>query len=69
MKPSDDPSLGRSDNVCDIVRCMLVYENIADLRAGLRAIVSDKMTRVLRVKDRFGAPTSGGMGHNYMGHN
>ena len=38
MKPSDDASLGRSDNVCGIVRCMLVYENIADLHAGLRAI-------------------------------
>ena len=34
MKPSNDPNLNRADNVCDVVRGMIVYANFGDMVRG-----------------------------------
>ena len=34
MKPSNDPTLNRADNVCDVVRGMIVYANFGDMVRG-----------------------------------
>ena len=60
MKHSQDPTLGRADNVYDIVRCMIEYKTMEDMMAGVRALEECEDVTVLRVKDRFSAPTPGG---------
>ena len=60
MKQSGDRNLGRADSVLDIVRCMLEYKTMAAMAAGVRALEKCKNVKVIRVKDRFSAPTPGG---------
>ena len=56
-----DPNLRwRADNICDIIRCMLVYETMQGMRDGLKEIVARNQREgqyvVARVKDRLSAP-------------
>ena len=50
----------RADHICDIIRCMLVYETMQGMRDGLQEIVSrnqkDGQYVVGRVKDRLSQP-------------
>ena len=60
MKPADDTNLDRADNVCDVRRGMLVYSNFGDMVRGIEAIVAHLDIVIMRTKDRYSSPTSGG---------
>ena len=60
MKPSNDPTLNRADNVCDVVRGMIVYDNFEDMVRGITATTNHADVVVMRTKDRYSKPTSGG---------
>ena len=54
---------GRTDCICDVVRAMLVADDMATVAAivrALRALIAEKVVRVVRIKDRFGSPSAGG---------
>ena len=54
----------RADNVCDIVRCMLIFDTMEGFNKGLRCIEDRNGKQgnfcVVRVKDRLGTPLSSG---------
>jgi hypothetical protein len=60
MKPANDVNLDRADNVCDVRRGMLVYSNFGDMVRGIEATVAHLDIVILRTKDRYSSPTSGG---------
>jgi serine/threonine protein kinase len=60
MKPPNDMNLNRADNVCDVIRGMLVFFNFEDMCQGIELMKSHKDIVVMRTKDRFSNPTSGG---------
>jgi hypothetical protein len=60
MKPADDANLDRAVNVCDVRRGMLVYANFGDMVRGIEATVAHLDIVVMRTKDRYSSPTSGG---------
>ena len=60
MKPLNDPNLNRADNVCDVVRGMIVYDNFEDMVRGMTATTNHADVVVMRTKNRYSKPTSGG---------
>ena len=57
---ADTESRWGADCVCDIVRGMIQNDSMASLLAVLTALDESPEVEVLRVKDRFTEPTSGG---------
>ena len=60
MKQNSDPNLNRADNVCDVVRGMITYDNFTDMLNGIKAMENHKDIVIMRTKCRFSKPTSGG---------
>jgi hypothetical protein len=60
MKQDSDPNLNRADNVCDVVRGMITYENFTNMLKGITAMTEHKDIVHMRTKCRFLKPTSGG---------
>ena len=60
MKQATDPTLDRADNVCDVVRGMLSYPDFGSMLKGIQATTNHDDVVVMRTKDRFSNPTSGG---------
>ena len=51
---------GTVDQVCDIVRCMIVCPSMGHVALALAALVDDPKIKIVRVKDRYFNPSSGG---------
>lgn len=59
MKPANNPTLDRADNVCDVIRGMIIYDNFSDMCQGIETMKKCSDVVVMRTKDRFSCPTSG----------
>jgi len=60
MKPADDNTLNRADNVCDVVRGMIAYGNFGDMAKGIQTTMDHPNVEHVRTKCRYSKPTSGG---------
>ena len=60
MKPAGHPNLDKADNVCDVIRGMIVYGNFGDMILGIEATAKHEDVVIMRTKDRYSSPTSGG---------
>jgi hypothetical protein len=57
MKPANNPTLDRADNVCDVIRGMIIYDNFSDVCQGIETMKKCSDVVVMRTKHRFSCPT------------
>ena len=60
MKPAGHPNLDMANNVCDVIRGMIVYDKFGDMIRGIEATAKHEDVVLMRTKDRYSSPTSGG---------
>ena len=60
LRPNDDGNTGNADFVRDVVRCMIKCTDMSTIARAVRAFGECKEIRIIRKKNRFDNPTSGG---------